>query len=333
MRSILEKSRATFVAGVVAAALAGSVPTHAQVAARDRAREQVCSDPSQSVELFAEQIGPNRIGYGTTPGSASIPGPTLEMTEGECLAVTLVNDTERRLSMHAHGVSYTTASDGTPLNKSCVGPGRSRTYFFEARLPQTRPDGTTDGGSAGYWHYHDHCLGTEHGTRGIYSGLFGALIVRRPGDPVPDRKPCVLVMIDTTFNLKRAPRTPKCASNLGQRVEFVIIGHGDLMHTFHLHGHRWSDNRTGISSGLNDPAPVIDNRTVGPADSFGFQVIAGEGVGEGPWMYHCHVQGHSDAGMEGVFVVRTEGGQVTNETRELLRRWRRAHHGRHTQHE
>jgi hypothetical protein len=37
--------------------------------------------------LFAERIGKKRIGYARTPKSASIPGPTIQMTEGECLAV------------------------------------------------------------------------------------------------------------------------------------------------------------------------------------------------------------------------------------------------------
>jgi hypothetical protein len=37
-------------------------------------------------------------------------------------------------------------------------------------------------------------------------------------------------------------------------------------------------------------------------------VIAGERVGPGPWMYHCHVQSHSDMGMAGVFMVTDAEG-------------------------
>ena len=315
------RPRALFVVALTAAALVGSVPTSARIADLDQL-EQVCSDPDQSVSLFAEPLGDGRIGYGLTPGSASIPGPTLEMSEGECLAVTLTNDTKRRVSMHSHGVAYTVASDGTPLNSSCVQPGRAKTYFFEAHSPGTRADGTIDPGSAGYWHYHDHCLGTTHGTGGVNAGLFGALIVRRAGDPQPVRT-CVLVMLKTTFNLLKDPDTPRCTSNMGDRVEFVVIGHGNLFHTFHLHGHRWVDNRTGLPVSASDAARTIDNKVVGPADSFGFQVIAGEHVGPGAWMYHCHVQEHSDAGMSGVFVVRDESGQLTPGTREVLRYMRR----------
>jgi FtsP/CotA-like multicopper oxidase with cupredoxin domain len=305
------------------ALLAGSVPTVAgpRVLAQPF---QACDDPTSSMSLYAENIGKNRIGYGLTPKTASIPGPTIVMTEGDCKHVTLVNDTKARLSMHAHGVAYSVASDGTRLNKGCVAPGRSRTYVFSAPGPTTRTDGTLDPGTAGYWHYHDHCLGTPHGTGGINKGLFGALIVRRAGDPVPDKPPFVVVFKGTTINLKKAPHTPVFQANEGERVEFVVIGHGELFHTFHLHGHRWVDNRTGLPTGAENDR-IIDNKTLGPADSFGFQVIAGEHVGPGAWMYHCHVQGHSDAGMSGIFMVKTPGGQVTEAARATMREWRRSH--------
>lgn len=311
------------------AVVAGSVPTAAQNVGLEARRPQVCDDPTDSLTLFAKKIGKRRIGYGLTPPTARIPGPTIEMTEGECLQVTLVNDTNKRLSTHYHGVSYTVASDGTPANRGCVGPGRTRSYVIQANRPGTRADGSVDPGSAGYWHYHDHCHGGAHGSGGISKGLFGALIVRRAGDPLPDRKPFVVVMSKTHINLRKAPRTPTFRANLGERVEFVVIGHGDLMHTFHLHGHRWVDNRTGMTATVGDDTRIIDNRTVGPADSFGFQVIAGEHVGPGAWMYHCHVQSHSDSGMAGMFMVRTPDGMVTTGGADALARFRSEQAGSH----
>jgi FtsP/CotA-like multicopper oxidase with cupredoxin domain len=114
-------------------------------------------------------------------------------------------------------------------------------------------------------------------------------------------------------------------ANQGERVEFVVITHGDLIHTFHLHGHRWAANRTGIPAASDDPVSVIDNVTSGPGDSFGFQVIAGEEVGPGAWMYHCHVQGHSDVGMTGLFLVRDPAGRLTQPARAALERWSMGH--------
>ena len=311
------------------AALAGSLPTQAQNIGLLARRAQSCEDVVRDVTLFAKRIGTGKIGYGLTPGSASIPGPTIEMTEGECIQVTLVNDTDRKLSTHYHGVDYTVASDGTPLNNSCVKPGRTRSFVLQAHTPTTRADGSIDPGSAGYWHYHDHCLGTKHGTGGINRGLFGALVVKPAAGYIEPARRCVLVMLKTTFNLRKHPHTPHCTSNMGDRVEFIVIGHGELFHTFHLHGHRWADTKMGDVSSLSDNSRIIDNKVVGPADSFGFQVIAGEHVGPGAWMYHCHVQSHSDAGMAGTFVVRTPEGALTQATRDALKAGRKMNHEEH----
>lgn len=324
---MLLRGRLAVACGAVALAFMWNLPSNAQLYRAAAPPSQACDDPTESTALFVEKLAHDRIGYGLTPGSASVPGPTLTMKEGDCLAVTLVNDADERVGMHAHGVEYTPASDGTPLNASCVAPGRSRTYVFKAHLPSTRTDGSINSGSAGYWHYHDHCMGTTHGTAGLRHGLYGALIVRRAGDLEPDRPPFVVVMNNISINNRLAPYTPVFKANRGERVEFVVITHGDLFHTFHLHGHRWVDNRTGYASSIADAERLVDTRTVGPADSFGFQVIAGEGVGPGAWMYHCHVQGHSDEGMTGIFYVRRADGTTTKQQRAALERWRNEHLG------
>lgn len=316
----------TLVMALIAGAVVWSLPTIGQT--DNEPAEQVCDpgDVDREITLFAEPIGKNRVGYGLRRGEASIPGPVLEMVEGECIAVTLKNRSGKRASLHVHGVDYTTASDGTRLTKTCIRSGRNRTYVWQAHTESLRNDQSIEPGSAGYWHYHDHCRLGNHGTRGIYAGMFGALIVRAPDDPVPDVEPCVLVMIGTTFAFKRAPNTPLCEANLGQRVEFVVITHGDEFHTFHLHGHRWADTRTGSLASLADPSPVIDNKTTGPADSFGFQIIAGERVGPGAWMYHCHVQNHADLGMSGIFLVRNPDGSIPSAAQEALDEFRGGHH-------
>jgi FtsP/CotA-like multicopper oxidase with cupredoxin domain len=320
------KNSVLICAAATVALVLGSLPTGAQV----DPPAQICSAPDNSMTLFAEEMKNGRVGYGLSPKEPTIPGPTIEMVEGECVAITLVNDTTEKVSLHTHGVLYTPASDASPVNSSCVGPGRSLTYLFKATASSPRADGTTDPGTAGYWHYHDHCMGSPHGSGGIRAGLFGALIVRRPGDPLPDRGPFVLTMgPGVTINRKKAPSTPVLRANQGERVEFVVIGEGDLMHTFHLHAHRWADTRTGLLLGPNNDIPIVDNITVGPADSFGFQIVAGEGVGPGAWMYHCHMQNHADLGMSGVFLVRTPEGEVTPQSAAALRRWRRLESGGH----
>ncbi|MFJ7042979.1 multicopper oxidase domain-containing protein [Streptomyces sp. NPDC101112] len=261
------------------------------------------------IKLYAEKLADGQMGYGLEKGKASVPGPLIELNEGDTLHIEFENTMDVRASLHVHGLDYETSSDGTALNRSDVEPGGTRTYTWRTHTPGRRKDGTWRAGSAGYWHYHDHVVGTEHGTVGIRKGLYGPVIVRRKGDVLPD-KTVTVVFNDMLINNKPAHTGPNFDATVGDRVEWVVITHGEYYHTFHLHGHRWADNRTGQLTGPDDPSQVVDNKICGPADSFGFQVIAGEGVGAGAWMYHCHVQSHSDMGMVGLFLVRKPDGTI-----------------------
>jgi FtsP/CotA-like multicopper oxidase with cupredoxin domain len=274
----------------------------------------------KKITIYAEALPGNLYGYGLAPGQATIPGPLLEMYEGDTLEITLVNTTDKRLSIHPHGVDYSTDSDGSPFNASFNNPGETRTYTWRSREMTASTGRRFLPGSAGYWHYHDHAMGTDHGTGGVTKGLYGALVVRRRGDSLPDKQ-FVAVFNGMQINNRTAPDTPMFEANLGQRVEWVAIGHGDLFHTFHLHAHRWADNRTGYLEGPSDPSPAIDNKDLNPGSSFGFQVIAGEGVGPGAWMYHCHVQNHSDSGMVGIFLVRNADGSMPPGAQEAIDRF------------
>ncbi|GAA5213637.1 multicopper oxidase domain-containing protein [Streptomyces thinghirensis] len=261
------------------------------------------------IKMYAEKLPDGQMGYGFEKGKASIPGPLIELNEGDTLHIEFTNTMDVRASLHVHGLDYEISSDGTAMNKSDVEPGGTRTYTWRTHKPGRRGDGTWRAGSAGYWHYHDHVVGTEHGTGGIRKGLYGPVIVRRKGDVLPDATHTI-VFNDMLINNRKPHTGPNFEATVGDRVEIVMITHGEYYHTFHMHGHRWADNRTGMLTGPDDPSQVIDNKITGPADSFGFQIIAGEGVGAGAWMYHCHVQSHSDMGMVGLFLVKKADGTI-----------------------
>ncbi|MEU6097991.1 multicopper oxidase domain-containing protein [Streptomyces sp. NPDC047079] len=261
------------------------------------------------IKMYAERLSDGRMGYGLQRGKATIPGPLIEIVEGDTLYIQFENTTDGTVSLHVHGLDYDIAQDGTRWSRSGVRPGGTRTYVWRTHAPGRRADGTWREGSAGYWHYHDHILGTDHGSDGIHKGLYGPVIVRRAGDILPLRTHTI-VFNQTMINNHEQGFAPDFQATLGDRVEFVMITHGDLYHTFHMHGHRWANNRTGLLAGPDDPSPIIDNRIVGPGDSFGFQVIAGEAGGPGAWMYHCHVQHHADKGMGGLFLVKNRDGTI-----------------------
>ncbi len=249
-------------------------------AAAAPARTAPAGGEVRHIKLYAEKLPDGQMGYGFEKGKATIPGPLIELNEGDTVHIAFENTMDVPVSLHVHGLDYEISSDGTRMNKSDVPPGGTRTYTWRTHTPGRRKDGTWRAGSAGYWHYHDHVVGTEHGTGGIRKGLYGPVIVRRKGDVLPDATHTI-VFNDMLIN-NRDPHTgPDFEATVGDRVEFVVITHGEYYHTFHMHGHRWADNRTGMLTGPDDPSQVIDNKICGPADSFGFQVIAGRGWGPG----------------------------------------------------
>ena len=89
--------------------------------------------------MYAEELPGGQYGYGLEPGEATIPGPVLEMWEGDTLEIELVNTTDRTLSIHPHGVNYTVESDGSPMNDSVTPPGESRTYTWSTQATASRP--------------------------------------------------------------------------------------------------------------------------------------------------------------------------------------------------
>lgn len=308
----------SLIAGGAAAAVGGTAltasaqPTGAVSAAPGLAagvRRAGKGGEVRRMKLYAEKLADGQMGYGLEKGKATIPGPLIELIEGDTLHIEFENTMDVAASLHPHGVDYDTANDGTRMNRSHVEPGEKRTYTWRTHAPGRRKDGTYRPGSAGYWHYHDHVVGTDHGTGGIRNGLYGPMIVRREGDLLPDEgKQFTIVFNDMlTNNLKQGP---DFEMTVGDRVEVISITHGEYYHTFHVHGHRWADNRTGLLTGPDDQSRVVDNKITGPADSFGFQMIAGEGVGAGAWMYHCHVQSHSDMGMAGLLLIAKPDGTV-----------------------
>jgi manganese oxidase len=255
--------------------------------------------PRGSLLLIARTLGDGSMAYVAPDFGVNGVRPVIEMTEGETLNITLKNELSADVSLHVHGVHYNQDSDGTRHSNSFVKPGQQKVYQWRAAV-----------GTSGYWHYHDHVMGDDEGSGGILGGLYGGLIVRKPGDPKPAHT-FVIVGNDKTLNGRIYPDTPTPTAKQGELVEWLVISHGNRVHTFHLHAHRWlTPNRT---SDPNPAAPANassgheDNHILAPGDSFGFLVIAGEDVGPGMWMYHCHFQDHASA-MKGFFKVLPAGG-------------------------
>jgi FtsP/CotA-like multicopper oxidase with cupredoxin domain len=114
--------------------------------------------------------------------NGSIPGPTLEVREGDRVIVRFRNDLPEETTVHWHGMHLPFAADGSPMHP--VPPGETRNYEFTVRK----------GTSGTYW-YHPH---PHHRTgQQVGRGLYGALIVRAADDPLPATLPeRVLILSD-----------------------------------------------------------------------------------------------------------------------------------------
>jgi FtsP/CotA-like multicopper oxidase with cupredoxin domain len=113
-----------------------------------------------------------------------IPGPLLEVREGDKVIVHFRNNLPEPTTIHWHGLHIPAISDGSPYYP--VAPGRQYDYVF-----------TMQPGSAGTYWYHPH---PDHSTGSqIARGLFGAIVVRAANDPLPPLPEKLLILSDNCF--------------------------------------------------------------------------------------------------------------------------------------
>jgi FtsP/CotA-like multicopper oxidase with cupredoxin domain len=133
------------------------------------------------IELEAREceweIAPGKVvaGWGY---NGLVPGPAIEAEVGDTLVARLKNSLSEPTTIHWHGLRLPAPMDGTDLTQRPVEPGETFEYRF------LLPDAGT------FW-YHPHSNETVQLERGLY----GALIVRGPDEPVLDRER-VLVLDD-----------------------------------------------------------------------------------------------------------------------------------------
>ena len=117
--------------------------------------------------------------------NASLPGPLIEVFEGDTVEIEFVNHLPQPSTIHWHGLPVPPEQDGNP--QDAVAPGASRLYTFT--LPK---------GCAGTYWYHPHPHG--HTAEQVYRGLAGTFIVRAKIDPLKDIPERLLVCSDLKLN-------------------------------------------------------------------------------------------------------------------------------------
>ena len=217
-----------------------------------------------------------------------VPGPLIRARVGDTINVHFKNMEPpggRAHSMHFHGVRYPPSSDGAFVPgvsgpDAEVKPGQTWTYKLRAIRE-----------SEGVWPYHDHAPDMHHA---IEEGMYGALSIIGKKDRWPDREFVVVFNstndFETINNRAFIRNTPTFRARVGERVQWDVLALGSAHHTFHVHGHRWVDEKR----------VPLDTRTLGPAESFRVSWTERE---PGTWLYHCHREDHMARGMVGLYKV------------------------------
>ncbi|PKP28938.1 MAG: copper oxidase, partial [Bacteroidetes bacterium HGW-Bacteroidetes-18] len=155
--------------------------------------------------------------------NGSIPGPTLEFTEGEYAVIYVKNKMSEETSIHWHGLLLPNFFDGVPyLTTPPIEPGHTQKYEFAIKQSGT------------YW-YHSHTMLQEQ------SGVYGSIVIQPKEKVLNYDKELVLMLSDWTnekpmdvlrflkrgtewYNIKKGTATPLnqviARGALGAQIDF-----------------------------------------------------------------------------------------------------------------
>jgi hypothetical protein len=243
-----------------------------------------------AVEHVRTEFVPGRI-VDAWGFNGSVPGPTIEVLEGDRVRLVVENRLPEPFSMHWHGIEVPFDMDGMPgISQDPIPPNGRFTYEFTLR-------------QNGTFFYHSHMAMQE------MMGLIGFFIIhpRRPHAPQVDRDfglilqgwsilpnntvPNSLAMEFNwlTINGKSGPATTPMLVKLGERVRIRIVNLGMDHHPMHIHGHQFYV--TGTEGGRIRTTAVEPANTVlvGVAQARDVEFVANN---PGDWHFHCHLPHH-----------------------------------------
>ncbi len=265
----------------------------------------------------------------------TIPGPTMRMTEGDHVQITVYNSNSstHAHSMHMHSI-HSGDVDGMTGPAGTIPPGGHFTYSFVAS-------------PYGVYPYHCH---VEPITTHLNHGLYGVMII----DPKVPRTPAKeMVMLMNGYNLvddyapssgplQHPPTTTELRTNFGEatksdegvdnqiytvnsdaflyrdqpiqlvtgqqyRIYLVNMLEFDVANSFHLHGNMFEYYPSGTAT---NPAYKTDILTLGQGDR---GIIEFTYDKPGMYMFHAHINRFTNLGWMGMFNVQDRSSAaITN---------------------
>ncbi len=222
----------------------------------------------------------------------SMPGPTIEVNQGDRVRIWVHNDLPESTGIHWHGLEVPVALDGVPgLTQPPIPPGGAQAYEFTLHQNGTyfyhSHDGMQDGmGMVGLFVIHPTAAHEPRVDRD-----FGLIIQEwaiLPGSTIPNTMSMEFNLF--TINGRAAPYITPLVCKLGERVRIRMVNFSGIdHHPMHLHGMTFFV--TGTEGGRIQPTAWIPGNTVliGVAQAREIEFIANN---PGDWMLHCHMFHH-----------------------------------------
>ncbi|HEU4812551.1 MAG TPA: multicopper oxidase family protein [Nocardioides sp.] len=209
---------------------------------------ELTADPDRRAdESFTLRVHDDGDGY-TVNGTS--PGPVLDVTQGDLVEVTLVNENiEDGTTLHWHGVDVPNAADGVAgVTQDAVGPGEQLAYRFVADQVGT------------FW-YHSHQVSHEQ----VRQGLFGALVIH-PAEPDAEvlERVAVLHEYDDGPTLNGRAGVETVDAEAGQRVRLRVVNTDNGLSKVWVTGAAYEVLAVD-GTDLNQPGPVEGDAVGVPA--------------------------------------------------------------------
>ena len=225
--------------------------------------------------------------------NGGMPGPTIQVTEGDRVRIILHNKLPEETTLHLHGLELPIAMDGIQfLTQDPIEPGGM--FVYEFTVHQT-----------GTYFYHSHYAMQEaFGMVGLFIihpkkafsptvdqdfALIAQEFTIRPATDIPQTLGDAFTYF--TLNGRSGPYCTPMVMRLGNRVRIRMLNFSSMdHHPIHFHGHTaWI---TGTEGGRIPESAWIptNNILVGVAQVREFEFIANN---PGDWMFHCHMFHHT----------------------------------------
>lgn len=240
--------------------------------------------------------------------NGTVPGPTIRVTEGDTVEISVTNAIDEPTSIHWHGLHVPNDQDGVAgITQPAIAPGETFNYRFTAP-------------HAGTFMYHAHGPNSrDQMDRGLYAPF---IIDPAGGDPVQadadvilalgnwmigdkaggmagmnsgDDNPSMSMEYDYfTINGKSFPATEPIEVDEGDLVRLRFLNPSQTIHPMHLHG-------TDMAVFAKDGEPLaavqrLNTLDIGQGETYDVVFRADN---PGTWVLHCHDLHHSsNAGEE-----------------------------------